>query len=76
MVSTKVSMGVRACDRAIDDAMLSWCMHGQYSRTRRGADLEGHDYLRGIEACVVVVELARLAQVREELACRRGRKQR
>ena len=45
-------------------------------RQGEGADLEGHDYLRGIEACVVVVELARLAQVREELACRRGRKQR
>ena len=46
------------------------------TRQGEGADLEGHDYLRGIEACVVIVELARLAQVREELACRRGRKQR
>jgi hypothetical protein len=35
-----------------------------------GANLQRHHYLGGVEAGVVVVELARLAQVREELACR------
>ena len=51
--------------------VLSSCMHGT---ARRGADLQRHDYLRSVESCVVVVELSRLAQVREELACSQDRK--
>ena len=46
----------------------------RYGTAGRGADLQRHDYLRSVESCVVVVELSRLAQVREELACSQDRK--